>query len=240
MTTRPADWHSPARAKMLVLLLAQVVLLLTGAWLWQRDRDVDPGPTLVRLDPNRVPGAPLTVEAGYPAALARAQIWHPSAWLFGVQVQIDWPADAGQAGERDLPASGWILYLFAAPREDFGDRGAVLSLMVDRASGVVIATDVTRWTKPPARRLDLPSYPVSSSVALYAAELTGGAEFRLACPQHRRVMRLSLSSEAASTNPRWVVTYEDDRDPGRVALRVEIDTRTGEITRTELGSTPCS
>lgn len=240
MTARSTDRHSRAQPALLVLLLAQVAFLLTGAWLWQRDRSGDAGPTLVRLDPNRAPGAPLTVEAGYPAALARAQQWNPGAWLFGVQVQIDWSADAVQAGETDLPAGGWIVYLFAAPREDFGDRGAVLSLMVDRASGVVIATDVTPWTQPPARRLDLPSYPVSSSVALYAAELTGGAEFRLACPQHRHVMRLSLSLDAAATNPLWIVTYEDDRAPGQPALRVMVDARTGEITRTDLGSTPCS
>lgn len=240
MTTRSTNWTSRTQPALLMLLLAQVALLLTGAWLWQRDRDGDPGPALVRLDPNRDPGAPLTVEAGYPAALARAQQWNPGAWLFGVQVQIDWPADAVQAGETDLPASGWIIYLFAAHREDFGDRGVVLSLMVDRASGVVIATDVTPWTRSPARKLDLPSYPVTSSVALYAAELTGGAEFRLACPQHRRVMRLSLSPGAASAHPRWVVTYEDDRAPGRAELRVEVDAQTGEITRTEFGNTPCS
>lgn len=240
MTMHWTGWHSRTQPTLLVLLFLQCALLLTGAWLWQRDRSGDPGPTLVRLDPNRAPGTPLTVESGYPAALTWAQQWNPAAWLFGVQVQIDWPAEAVQAGKPDLPANGWIVYLFAAPREDFGDRGAVLSLMVDRASGVVIAADVTSWTQPPARRLDLSSYPVASSVALYAAELTGGAEFRLACPQHRHVMRLSLTLDAAATAPFWVVTYEDDRAPGQPTLRVTVDARTGEITRTDLGSAPCS
>ncbi len=227
------------RAKLALIVLIQVALLLSGAWLWQRDRDGDAGPTLVRLGPDRAPGTPLTVEEGFPAALARAHQWNPGAWLFNVQAQIDWPADPDQAKTPDLPAGGWMIYLFAAPREDFGDRGAVLSLMVDRASGVVLATDITPWTKPPERRLDLPSYPVSSVVALYAAELTGGADYRLACPQFRHLMRLSLAADATAAAPRWVVTYDDDRTPGRAGLRVEVDARSGEITRTELGSTSC-
>jgi hypothetical protein len=239
MMARVAVTDAHVRLKLAVVVLIQVALLLSGAWLWQRDRDGDTGPTLVRLDPDRPPGTPLSVEEGFPAALARARQWNPEAWLFNVQAQIDWPADPDQAKTPDLPAGGWIIYLFAAPRDDFGDRGEVLSLMVDRASGIVLATDITPWTKPPERRLDLPSYPVSSVVALYAAELTGGADYRLSCPQFRHLMRLSLAADATAATPRWVVTYDDDRTPGRAGLRVEVDARSGEITRTELASTSC-
>lgn len=239
MTATIASPRARARDYLILLVLAQVALLLTGAWLWQHDRDGNTGPTLVPLDPSLSRDVPLTIEAGFPAALERARQWSAGARLFGAQLQIDWPTDPAEADTTNLPASGWIIYLFAAPRDDIGDDAAVYSLMVDRSSGVVIATETTGWTRLPERGFDLPNYPIASTVALYAAEITGGSDYRLACPQHRHLTRLGLSQSQATGEPAWVVTYVDSRFPNEAGMRVEVDARTGAISTIQPASDSC-
>jgi hypothetical protein len=196
--------------------------------------------TAARLDPAPPAGVPLTIENGFPGAEALARRWSADARLFSVSMQIEWPADGGEA-TTDIPATGWIIYTFAAarPGPGAGARAATLSIMVDRQSAIVVGQEVVGWTTVPERTISPTAYPVGSWVALLATELTGGSAYRSACPAFRRLSRVGLATTNRSDNPHWVVTYEDWRNLSQPGVLVRVDALTGQVEHIRSGEEPC-
>ncbi|HKG24259.1 MAG TPA: hypothetical protein VKB09_01365, partial [Thermomicrobiales bacterium] len=168
----------------------------------------------------------------------RAQGWSADAYLLSTGMQVDWPTDAAAANSREIPGGGWVIYTFAAGKRGVGPEGkaATLSMLVDRMSGVVIDEQEMGWRWQPDQAPLLTTYPISSTVALFAAETTMGNAYRTACPEFRHLSRVSLVRPASGANPFWLVTYEDQRATGQPAFRVRVDAITGEVARDEVAA----
>jgi hypothetical protein len=214
------------------LIVFQVVLLAVALVVVRRDASGERSP-LVRLETGVPPGDPLTIESALPAALARARSWAADAELFSAGMQVDWPSDAATAGSSEIPESGWLLYTFASPSRAVGPAGkaATLSMIVDRTSGVVIDEQEMGWTWAAGRAPAVATYPISSVVALFAADTTAGNAYRIACPEFRHLSRLTIEPAVDGADPYWLVTYEDERSAGQAAVSVRVDAVSGQVER---------
>lgn len=218
------------RPLIVALVCVQIALLAFGL------RHVpaglsDPAKSFTSLQTGLPSGIPLTIEDGAAVALGRAQQWSGDATLFAVSMQIDWPTEMPQAGSADIPTGGWVIYTFGSskPGDLPGSQGSTLSLMVDRQSGIVLDEREIGWSETPARHLDFSGLPISSTVALFAGELTAGTSYRTTCPKYRNLSRLALVPGSQTAHPTWVVTYEDDRLGGQPAITIQIDAQTGDV-----------
>jgi hypothetical protein len=216
------------------LIVAQVILVVVVVLGW-RGRAGSASSPLVRLETGVTAGTPLTIESGLAGALGRAREWSQDAFLFAAGMQIDWPTDPATASGSELPGNGWVLYTFASEKVGVGPGGeaATLSMMVDRMSGVLIDERELGWTELPRRRADLATYPISSSVALFAIETTDGNRYRNSCPEFRHLARVSIVPSLDGGDADWLVTYEDQRSGGRPAILVRVDAVTGQVEREE-------
>jgi hypothetical protein len=217
------------------LIGAQLVLIGAVAFVWRQDSGGASTP-LVRLDTGLPAGVSLTMESGYEAALRRAQAWAGDASLFAASMHVDWPADAAAASGSEIPGNGWVIYTFASDKRGVGPKGeaATLSMLVDRMSGVVIDEREMGWTRRPKREPRLATYPISSIVALFAAETTMGNGYRTACPQFRHLSRVSIVPPMDGVGAYWLVTYEDQRAAGQPAFKVKVDAMTGDVERDDV------
>jgi hypothetical protein len=222
--------QSPARWLVAGLLVVEVAFFGVTAARWRSGTDAQ-SMVLRRLDASLPAGVSLTVESAVAAAQREATAWAPDAFLFAAGMQVDWPEDAA-AKSSEIPGGGWILLTFASrqQRGDLGTQGATLSMMIDRASGLVIGERAGSWAGRPARRIDLTTYPISSTVALFASELTTGNAYRAECPQFRHLSRVSLVPALNAQNGYWVVTYEDERAAGRPEVEIRVDAASGQVT----------
>src|SRR5215213_6959732 len=173
-----------SRVLLLGLIVAQVALFGVVALEWRHDSGGASAP-LVRLEMGLPAGVPLTIESGFNAALRRAQGWSADAYLVSTGMQVDWPTNAAAANSSEIPGAGWVIYAFAAGKRGVGPEGkaATLSMLVDRMSGVVIDEQEMGWRWQPDQAPLLTTYPISSTVALFAAETTMGNAYRTACPE---------------------------------------------------------
>lgn len=217
-------------------LLALQLALVGVAVLWWRQDAGGEGRPLVRLETGLTAGTSLSIESGYPAALARAKQWAADAYLFAASEQVDWPTDAAGASASEIPGTGWVIYTFASGKKGVGPEGraATLSMMIDRMSGVVIDEREMGWTWKPERAPAITTYPISSIVALFAAETTMGNGYRNDCPEFRHLSRVSVVPAVHGTDPYWLVTYVDQRASGRPAFRVKVDAVSGEVEREDV------
>jgi hypothetical protein len=217
------------------LIGAQLVLIGAVALVWRQESGGANAP-LVRLETGLPAGVPLTMESGYEAALGRAQAWAGDASLFSAGMQVDWPTDAAAASGSEIPGNGWVIYTFASGKRGVGPKGeaATLSMLVDRMSGVVIDEREMGWTWQPRREAAITTYPISSTVALFAAETTMGQAYRTACPQFRHLSRVSIVPPMDGVGAYWLVTYEDQRAAGQPAFRVRVDAMTGDVERDDV------
>jgi hypothetical protein len=218
------------------LIGVQVALIGVAALVWQEEGG-DASAPLVRLETGLPAGASLTIESGYEAVLRRAREWAEDASLFSASMQVDWPTEAVPASRSEIPGNGWVIYTFASDKRGVGPGGeaATMSMLVDRMSGVVIDEREMGWTWRPERVPAITTYPISSMVALFAAETTMGNGYRTACPQFRHLSRVSIVPAMGGVGAYWLVTYEDQRAAGQPAFRVKVDAKSGEVERDDVG-----
>jgi hypothetical protein len=153
-------------------------------------------------------------------------------------MQTDWPTDAAAAGSSEVPATGWILYTFASETRAsaLGGKAATLSMLVDRQSGLLIDERTMGWSWTPTRSPAIATYPISSVVALFAADATAGNGFRVACPEFRHLSRVSIEPSVDGADPYWLVTYEDERSAGQPGVSVTVDALSGQVDRKQAGA----
>ena len=237
------------------LLATQLVLAAVGVGLWARQTFAgDDQPAVRPTLPAEVP-RPVTLESGYPLALARAQQWADDARLIMVSAQVDWPLDVPPGPPREVPGGGWLTYVFVRERDGEAES---LGVLIERYSGAIVQDEEAEWGGPaPTGALDLLGYPVDSLAALVAAEGAGGTDFRRECPTARHQTRLSLGlapvdlagatlvppgtpvPEASpiatpppadpAAGPTWLVGYRDVRDEGVAPLTVAVGAGTGAV-----------
>ncbi len=174
---------------------------------------------------------PVTLEAGAEIARAAADAWSPGTRLVAAHGLYRWPLPETGAPET-VPAKGWLVYTFA--------RGtASLSVWVDPGSGVVFSQRGASFVPGLGRAGLQTTYPISSSIALLAAERIGGTTYRAACPSQRTRSNLALTT-ATDGEPWWVVTYGPDDSPDAGDIRIVFDANSGNVVSTRIDSPPCS
>lgn len=237
MATSSVKTMPVSKRAVAIWSLIGIQVVLVGALVvnWRENRG-SKASEFVILETGLPVGATLTIESGYEGALRRAQKWASDAFLFAASWQVDWPTDAASASGSEIPGNGWVIYTFASDKRGVGPDGkaATLSMLVDRKSGVVIDEREMGWTWRPARMATVTTYPVSSTVALFAAETTMGNGYRTACPQFRHLSRVSIVPEANGVNAYWLVTYEDQRAGGQPAFKVKVDAVNGDVERDDI------
>ena len=155
------------------------------------------------------PDGPLTMEAAYVTAIAEARTWSPAATVTFASLQADWPLDPQVPGPAELPPGGWVRFAFvdgagSGSGSGSGSDGSLLSIVIERYSGEIVATDVQPWTGsapgfPPVARTS-----ISSEQAVVIAEQGYGQVFRLQCPIARHETDVTLISVVAIATPQPV------------------------------------
>jgi len=223
------------------LLGLAVALCVAGLAYWRLAPIAPPEPPLpdpVALD------RPATLESALPALQRQADAWLPGAVPMQVTLQVDWPWEVAPGPVAEIPGTGWVTAVFAAPWDaPFGrkQRAATLGLLYERLSGQIVAQDSVGWETPPGARGPWVQPRVDSTGAGLAAERAGGTRFRAACPDQRHLSRTMLVDPADGGGwPRhWLVTYQDARDPAGFGLLVRIDAETGTPLETRDTAPPC-
>ena len=237
----PAERRSVSRRVASSLLVAQVLLagIGVGAWRWA---EASPPPASVLADDGSLPaGAMPTLEGGLAIAEAQARAWQEDAEPLNATMQVDWPWERPPPGTAsDLPAGGWLVYVFIAPWEPRTEdiEAASLTVLIDRLTGAVLPQEPVGWARAPAGDAPRPTARVTSVEAVLLAEAAGGTDFRRACPVHRHLTRASLVA-TGPWPPHWFVSYRDERTPARHGLAVRIDARTAEVLAVEADGEPC-
>jgi hypothetical protein len=173
---------------------------------------------------------PLTLETGAELATEVATKWSPEGRLISASGEFPWQAP-GEAGPESVPSGGWLRYSFAAGT-------AVLSVLIDRQSGVVFSQRADRIRPAPTAAPLLTTYPISSTTALLSAERIAGTEYRRACSEQRPSSWLSLTT-GSNGRPWWVVTYASVDTPNRHDIRVVIDAQSGAVESKAVVSGSC-
>lgn len=188
------------------------------------------------MDPASLP---LTVESGYPAALAVATQWASDAQLLSVSMQIDWPLTIDPQSPIALPPGGWMTFTFYRPAGDTHHVAETLGLFYERTSGALVDQHTLAWPSDiRVSPVNPQALSISSAAAVMTVEARTGRAWRSACPVERHMTRVSLTAGKAGV-PTWVVTYADARING-VGLLAHINARTGELTRVDDRSQDCA
>lgn len=212
-----------ASAALAALLVAQIVLVGAGLVKAANLPSVDE-PHIVPVE-SPADRLPLTPETGQPLAVQYAQQWKADARLVGAMMHLNWPDTVDPSTSTQLPTDGWLLYQFAS-----GDQ--LLAIYIDRGSGDLTGSSVSRQGGPEWRQIDPASFPKSSTVAGLTGEMLGGRDYREACPDRRQTSVVSfglLPNADGSTRAAWTVTYEDRNRGDRLGVRVRLDATTGDV-----------
>lgn len=216
---------------LLLVLSAQTVLLAIGAVGALRASVAS-----VSLSPlDQSPGAlPLTIETGQPIAQAYAHRWSAAATLVAVTMRLDWPESAIDWPAGELPASGWLIYLYS-------DGQRTVSIYLDRGSGRYIANAESPFGDG-LSLLDLTTYPRSSTIAAAAADIIEGHAYRTACPESRSssVVTATVGRVAdGAAFSMWTVTYGDAENEARFDVVVRVDAQSGSVLRSDVRERDC-
>ena len=206
----------------MVLILAQV-----GIAAYAIGSDDTTGEPDAPIFPTTEITEPLNLEAASALGLAVAREWRPDAILVNAGMQVDWSDESADQLATELPRGGWALLRYLSGRD-------VLTLRIDRGSGVVVETEVLRLSEDDAANLALQAIDyerasTNSTTAILATEAAYGQHHRLACPERRRATWISVHSDEFSGERVWFVRYRDAARPNEITLSVLIDWRNGSI-----------
>jgi hypothetical protein len=220
------------------LLLAVVVFqfVLLGIWATRIIGDAHTFQAQPSLpDPANLP---LTIESGYPTALAIAREWADEPKLMATNMQVDWPLSVDLQSPIALAPGGWISYTFYRTASASDDPEQTLSLFFERTSGVLVQLRTLDWDEDAAAvPLNPQELPINSASAVITVEAREGRSWRSACPTERHLTRVSLTSQTDG-EPTWIVTYEV-RGTDRAGLLAHVDAERGELERFEVRADAC-
>lgn len=224
------------RRLMWGLVALQVAVALVGIGVWWAIAASDPP---APVPPGSGSGSdsgivgPVGLETGAAVAWERARAWSEGAELLSATMQVDWPWDAPPSEVGEVPATGWLTFVFVAtwdPGLGRREEAASLTVLIDRLGGRVVGQTTSGWEEAPTLAPPPATPTVGSLEAALVAEEVGGTAFRARCPERRHSSRLSLVPAGTEDLPEhWVVTYEDDAQPARQGLLIRIDAASGGV-----------
>ena len=170
---------------------------------------------------------PLGLEAAATLGLEIARDWRADAALVNAGMQVDWPDDSIARPPTELPRGGWAILRFVSGQD-------MLTLRVDRGSGVVVETELMELSPGDAELLitheiDFERASTASTTAILATEMAYGQSYRSACPDRRRATWISVLTGYDTGQTAWFIRYRDNDMPDRITLSVQIDWESGEI-----------
>lgn len=142
------------------------------------------------------PDGPLTIEAAFVMADARATAWSADATLTFASLQADWPLDPQEPGPAALPPGGWARFAFV---NGAGDH--LLSVVIERYSGGIVTAESQPWAGSRTGELPITATTISSETAVVIAESGYGQAWRLRCPVQRHETDVTLLSGAPTGSP---------------------------------------
>jgi len=170
---------------------------------------------------------PLDLETVATLGLEIAREWRIDPILVNAGMQVDWPDESIEQLPAELPPGGWAILRYLSGND-------MLTLRVDRGSGVVVETEVLRLAEEDAAHLaahaiDFRRASTNSATAVLAAEAAYGQRYRAACPDRRRQSWIGVIADASRGRPAWFVRYQDNDRRETITLSVRIDWASGDI-----------
>jgi hypothetical protein len=221
------------RRVLIVMLLAQLALAAFGlAKTYAEPSLAQPRFDRIQVAPDKLP---LTPESGQPIATQYAAQWKDDARLVIASMHLDWPDSAQSGTTTDLPPDGFLLYVFVS-----GDDAIAINL--DRGSGNLNGTAVSKHGGDVWRTLDLTTFSKAATVAGLTAEIDGGQAYRRACPDRRHASDIAadvIAGSDGSMQSVWTVTYQQDRHGDVNDVVVRMNATTGEVIQKDLTSRNC-
>ena len=142
------------------------------------------------------PDGPLTIEAAWLTANARANAWSAESSLMFASLQADWPLDPLDAGPAAMPPGGWARFAFIDASQD-----RVLSILIERYSGEIVSAESQPWDAGQVGPLPVAATAIDSENAVVIAESGYGQAWRLQCPIQRHETDVTLLSGAPPLTP---------------------------------------
>ena len=222
MSSRRARGTRIAIAFVLAVIVAQ--LGIAAYAIATDDSATEPDAPIV---PAAEISEPLDLEAAAALGQDIARDWRSDAVLVNAGMQVDWPDEMVGSLPTELPRGGWAILRYLSGSH-------LLTLRVDRGSGVVVETEVVQLTGPDAARLaaraiDFARASTNSTTAILATEAAYGQRYRAACPERRRATWISVLTDESTGEPVWFVRYRDNDVPDQTTLSVRIDWASGNI-----------
>jgi hypothetical protein len=222
VSVRHPHWSRIAAALILVIIVGQIGV--AAFVIASEDDESEPDAPVI---PSVEISSPLDLEAAASLGIEVARKWRSNAVLINAGMQVDWPADMVDSVPTELPRGGWALLRYLS-----GDD--ILTLRIDRGSGVVVETELLTLSGSDAATLasqaiDFQLASTNSTTAILATEAAYGRQYRAACPERRRSTWVSVVTDTDSGQPAWFVRYRDNGDPDRTSLSVRIDWAAGDI-----------
>jgi len=222
MNHRRPHWPRMAVAAIVAIIVAQVGIAAYAVA--SNTTEQEPNVPIV---PSQPIDAVLDLEQAAALGLEIARQWRSDSVLVDAGMQVDWPDESIADVPSELPRGGWALLRYLSGHE-------MLTLRVDRGSGVVVETELIRLSAADAaqlaaRALDFQQASTTSSTAILATEAAYGLTYRAACPDRRRATWISAETDGSSGQRSWYVAYRDNDDRERITLSVRIDWASGDI-----------
>ena len=142
------------------------------------------------------PDGPLTIEAAWLTADARARSWSAAPTLIFASLQADWPLDPQEPGPAALPPGGWARFAFMDSADD-----RVLSVVIERYSGEIVTAESQSWDAIQTTGLPISATAITSETAVIIAESGYGQAWRLQCPIQRHETDVTLLAGNSSVAP---------------------------------------
>ena len=218
-----------------------IQIVLAGSLLVLHQREASalpaaPSPTEWDLP---VPDVALTIFSGVERSTTIAQSWRDDARLAFVSLQVDWPTSDPPETVTSVSPFGWLRVVYVAPVEGASSDYAALSMLFERMSGALVDSSVSAWHSPPPAADLLDGVTVNDETAILAGELSGGSEFRAACPNQRSQSGISLTIDPASQERRWNLVYRESGRSAGAPMVMKVNARTGEVQDVRSGSSEC-
>jgi hypothetical protein len=223
----------------LILLALQVLLALALVIDHQRSTAAIPSPPDPADWDLPVPDMALTILNSTERADEIARSWRADASLSFASMQIDWPTDPPPDVVTSVSAFGWLRLVYIAPIDQGEHEFAALSLLFERVSGALVNTSVSGWSSGPPGEPLLSNISVTDETAVLAAEVSGGTEFRSACPDKRGQSGVALTVDPVSGERIWSIVYRDTSTGNAGPMRVAVNAVTGEVETLRAGTATC-
>ena len=173
-----------------LILIAMIAMIAIGAANLIRVERSDGGESQAVGGPATdvvQPDGPLTLEAAFVTADARAREWTDAPVLIFASLQADWPLDPQEPGPAVLSPGGWARFAFTGAGDD-----RVLSVVIERYSGEIVTAESQSWDAIQTETLPVSDMSITSEAAVVIAESSYGQAWRLQCPIQRHETDVTL------------------------------------------------